>query len=85
MSYFLDLKGTQVERIGMSNRDYGQSLIAILNLTTKKFERKLLSSTSQGVDYYAIQGGSKLRDHYTFLRNCPPTPPLSQHFGLSGK
>ena len=18
-------------------------------------------------------------DHYTFLRNCPPTPPLSQH------
>ena len=19
-------------------------------------------------------------DHYTFLGNCPPTPPLSQHF-----
>ena len=22
-------------------------------------------------------------DHYTFLRNCPPTPPLGQHFALS--
>ena len=20
-----------------------------------------------------------ISDHYTFLRNCPPTPPLSQH------
>ena len=40
MSYFLDLKGTQVERIGMSNRDYGQSLIAILNLTCKKLRMK---------------------------------------------
>ena len=24
-------------------------------------------------------------DHYTFLGNCPPTPPLSQHFALSEK
>ena len=24
-------------------------------------------------------------DHYTFLGNCPPTPPLSQHFVLSEK
>ena len=24
-------------------------------------------------------------DHYTFLENCPPTPPLSQHFALSEK
>ena len=23
---------------------------------------------------------SKLFDHYTFLGNCPPTPPLSKHF-----
>ena len=22
-------------------------------------------------------------DHFTFLGNCPPTPPLSQHFALS--
>ena len=22
-------------------------------------------------------------DHYTLLGNCPPTPPLSQHFALS--
>ena len=24
----------------------------------------------------------KVRDHYTFLGNCPPTPPLSQYFAL---
>ena len=24
-------------------------------------------------------------NHYTFLGNCPPTPPLSQHFALSEK
>ena len=24
-------------------------------------------------------------DHYTFLGNCPPTPPLSQYFALSEK
>ena len=24
-------------------------------------------------------------DHNTFLGNCPPTPPLSQHFVLSEK
>ena len=22
-------------------------------------------------------------DHYTLMGNCPPTPPLSQHFALS--
>ena len=26
-----------------------------------------------------------LQDNYTFLVNCPPTPPLSQHFALSDK
>ena len=25
----------------------------------------------------------QLLDHFTFLGNCPPTPPLSQHFALS--
>ena len=24
-------------------------------------------------------------EHYTFLGNCPPTPPLRQHFALSEK
>ena len=24
-------------------------------------------------------------DHYTFLGNCLPTPPLSQHFALNDK
>ena len=24
-----------------------------------------------------------MTDHYTFLGNCPPTPPLTQHFALS--
>ena len=27
----------------------------------------------------------KFWDHKTFLGNCPPTPPLSQHFALSEK
>ena len=27
----------------------------------------------------------KFLDYYTFLGNCPPTPPLSQHFTLSEK
>ena len=26
-----------------------------------------------------------IMDHYTLLGNCPPTPPLSQHFALSEK
>ena len=26
---------------------------------------------------------NKTGDHFTFLGNCPPTPPLSQHFALS--
>ena len=26
-----------------------------------------------------------LYDHYTFLGNCPPTSPLSQHFAVSEK
>ena len=30
-------------------------------------------------------GALKVPDHYTFLGNCPPTPPLSQHFALSEK
>ena len=25
----------------------------------------------------------QLMDHFAFLGNCPPTPPLSQHFALS--
>ena len=29
---------------------------------------------------YGLNGHS---DHYTFLGNCPPTRPLSQHFALT--
>ena len=34
-----------------------------------------------------VQKASDVRDHYTFLGNCPATPPLwlSQHFALSVK
>ena len=31
------------------------------------------------------QGWVSPPGHYTFLANCPPTPPLSQHFPLSEK
>ena len=27
----------------------------------------------------------QVADHYKFLGNCPPTPPLNQHFALSEK
>ena len=32
-----------------------------------------------------LKGVVEIWDHYTFLGNCPPTPPLSQHFALSDK
>ena len=32
-----------------------------------------------------INANRSLWGHYTFLGNCPPTPPLSQHFALSEK
>ena len=38
---------------------------------------------------FIVDEVTKLRmenwDHYTFLGNCPPTPPLSQHFALIEK
>ena len=30
-------------------------------------------------------GGVGMFDHYTYLGNFPPTPPLSQHFAPSDK
>ena len=33
--------------------------------------------------YYLVEKQDS--DHYTFLGNCPPTPPLHQHFALSEK
>ena len=29
--------------------------------------------------------GIKITDQFRFLGNCPPTPPLSQHFALNEK
>ena len=31
----------------------------------------------------SIMPGKHIWDHYTFLGNCPPTPPLDQHFAPS--
>ena len=42
--------------------------------------------TDQTLDTTEEYGSALLvMDHYTFLEYCPPTPPLSQHFALSGE
>ena len=46
-------------------------------------QEKLLSREDLGDDTKLKGTPIKLADHYTFLGNCPPTPPLSQHFPLS--
>ena len=33
----------------------------------------------------SVTNCSTVYDHYTFLGNCPPTPPLGQHFLPSEK
>ena len=40
----------------------------------------LSGSTFEGHDFNDFHNY-----HYTFVGNCPPTPPLSQHFSLSEK
>ena len=35
------------------------------------------------IDAYITGYERSWSDHYTFLRNCPPTPPLSQHFAFT--
>ena len=32
-----------------------------------------------------MQQINKIGDQFKFLGNCPPTPPLTQHFALSEK
>ena len=32
-----------------------------------------------GLIFYLFQILLEISNHYTFLGNCPPTPPLSQH------
>ena len=36
-------------------------------------------------DGYGDGFGGENEDQSRFMRNCPPTPPLSQHFALSEK
>ena len=36
-------------------------------------------------DGYGDDCGGENEDQLRFMRNCPPTPPLSQHFALSEK
>ena len=44
------------------------------------------STYPRTVTYYRrIWDCQNTMDNYTFLANCPPTPPLSQHFALSEK
>ena len=46
----------------------------------------VIETTLHQMIYEQFQGGSKdyslastLSDHYQYLVNCPPTPPLTQH------
>ena len=56
-------------------------------VTTINVERTPLSQSGNNSlpstsPWYGLNGHS---DHYTFLGNCPPTPPLSQHFAPTEK
>ena len=53
-----------------------------------KFTWYLPANISKGAFFLLIKvvindSSTELLDHYTFLENCPPTPPLSQLFALS--
>ena len=62
-------------------------LYAKLNETLLLNEVSCLKQGSEMTDFCLKQGKGLglVWDHYTFLGNCPPTPPLSQHFALSEK
>ena len=56
-------------------------------VTTINVKRTPLSQSGNNslpstIPWYGLNVHS---DHYTFLGNCPPTPPLSQHFALTEK
>ena len=44
----------------------------------------MLYRCMKGKKFYNQRFAQKGSD-YTFLKNCPPTPPLSQHFAISEK
>ena len=52
--------------------------ITVLTLLVKESKMKLSGMST-------LQQYARKTNHYTFLGNCPPTPPLSQHFALSEK
>ena len=54
-----------------------------------KFTWYLPANISKGAFFFLLikvvinDSSTELLDHYTFLENYPPTPPLSQLFALS--
>ena len=67
-----------VHRQGMDGGEQEKKKVhspTILPLFPRVSLRKLVSTTKNAV-YLKVKNK---RDHYTFLGNCPPTPPLSQH------
>ena len=53
-------------------------------METKRFDFRSLSSAEASLCYGEAEEKEKesalaTLDHFTFLGNCPPTPPLNQH------
>ena len=58
----------------------GQFRTRLLRLLLEMYGTANFNWSSEPREGLSVCGAYKLqRDHYTFLGNCPPTPPLSQH------
>ena len=81
---------------GLSDHEIGELLInnssvekAVSYLLLPVFQNKYYNLFAL-INFYLWSATSKCffqkyLDQFRFLGNCPPTPPLSQHFGLSKK
>ena len=79
---------------GLSDHEIGELLInnssvekAVSYLLLPVFQNKYYNLFAL-INFYLWSAKCFFRkqsDQFRFLGNCPPTPPLSQHFGLSKK
>ena len=53
--------------------------------TVRKMVKTIVHSREPLQHLHVTPSQLKIDAHYTFLGNCPPTPPLSQHFALGEK
>ena len=73
-----------VIRDSATKRSYKPTLMTPLS-QANKYSQTMLNTDTEGVIESFCTDGVSVLSHYTFLGNCPPTPPLSQHFALNNK